>query len=281
LLRFIAKHKGATVAAAVILLSLSLAVSSFFTKGRVSPVSGAINTLFRPLHSLVDSIAGYFTNLSDATGRYEELLAENERIRVYMADMEEVRRRIREIEEENELLRELLGLQPRERGFRLEIASVVARNPTEWERSLTLNKGSEAGIEVGQSVVSSEMFLVGIVSQTGSGWSVVQTVTDTRMSAGAKVERTKQTAVAEGDWLYMREGRLRLNYLPLGSDILHGDLILTSGLGGLYPPGIPIGTVANIQTDLSGNTEYAELVPMTEVDRLGQVFVVLEYINKE
>jgi rod shape-determining protein MreC len=161
------------------------------------------------------------------------------------------------------------------------MATIVARNPTEWERTVTLSKGSEAGIEVGQSVVSSELYLVGIVSQTGTVWSVVQLVTDMRISAGAKVYRTGQTAVAEGDWSYMRDGRLRLNYLPLGSDILHDDLILTSGLGGVYPPGIPVGRVVGVQTDLSGQTEYAELIPMVSLDTLNRVFIVLEYVNKE
>jgi rod shape-determining protein MreC len=101
------------------------------------------------------------------------------------------------------------------------------------------------------------------------------------MSAGAKVSRTGQTAVAEGDWNSMREGRLRLNFLPLGSDIQHDDLVLTSGLGALYPPGLPIGRVAGVLPDLSGQMEYAELVPMVAPDTLNQVFVVLEYIDRD
>jgi rod shape-determining protein MreC len=281
-LRFIAKHKGATIAVAAVLLALSMAVSSFFTKGRVSPVSNAINTVFRPLHALVGSIDDYFTGISDAVDRYDELMAEHERIRVYVAQMEAERRSLDEVMAENELLRELLALQPRESGFEeLVMTTVVARNPSEWERTLMLSKGSEAGIEIGQCVISSEMHLVGIISQVGSGWSVVSTVTDTTVSAGAKVSRTGQTAVAEGEWHLMRDGRLKLSYLPLGSDILHGDLVLTSGLGGVYPPGLPIGTVAVVQTDMSGQTEYAELIPSARLDTLNQVFVVIEYVNKE
>jgi rod shape-determining protein MreC len=125
------------------------------------------------------------------------------------------------------------------------------------------------------------MHLVGVISQVGSGWSAVETVIDTKMVAGAKVSRTGQTAIAEGDWDLMRGGRLKLSYLPLGSDILHGDLILTSGLGGLYPPDLPVGTVAVVQTDRSGQTEYAELIPMARLDALSHVFIVVEYINRE
>jgi rod shape-determining protein MreC len=280
-LRFFTKHKGAAVAAVFVLLALTLAVSSFFTKGRVSPVSNAINTVFRPLHALIGSAADYFENVSDAMNRYNELMAEYESLRVYVANMEQERRSIDEIMEENALLRELLDLQLRERGFDFEIASVISRSTSEWERTLTLSKGSEAGVEVGQCVISSQGYLVGIVSQAGSGWATVRTVTDTAMAAGGKVSRTGQAAVAEGEWHLMREGRLRLSYLPLGSDILHGDLVVTSGLGGIYPPDIPIGTVAGMQADLSGQAEYAELIPMVRADALTQVFIVLEFISKE
>ncbi|MCL2003218.1 MAG: rod shape-determining protein MreC [Oscillospiraceae bacterium] len=282
MLRFIVKHKGAVIAGAAVLLALSMAVSSFFTKGRVSPVSSAVNTVFRPLHRLIGSIDDYFTRMSDAVNRYDELSAEHERIRVYLAQILEDRRSLEDVLNENALLRELLGLQPKLSGFtQLEMASVVARNPSEWERTLLLSKGSEAGIEVGQCVISSEMFLVGVVTQAGAGWAVVTTVIDTTMSAGAKVSRTGQTAIAEGEWGLMRDGRLRLSYLPLGSDILHGDLILTSGLGDVYPPGLPIGTVAAVQTDMSGQTEYAELIPEARLDAVNQVFVVLEYVHTE
>jgi rod shape-determining protein MreC len=280
-LRFIAKHKGASAAAAVVLLALVMAVSSFYTKGRTSPLSGAVNTVFRPLHSLIGSIGDTFTGLSDAVKKYDELQADYERLRVFLAQIEAERRLTDEYREENELLRELLGLAPREKGIEnIEMASIASRGTSEWERVFTLGKGSEAGFEVGQCVLSSEMYLVGIISQVGPGWSLVRTVTDTTMSAGGKVARTGQTAVAEGDWNAMREGRLQLNYLPLGSDILHGDLILTSGLGGVYPPGLPIGTVAGVRSDLSGQTEVAELIPMADLTSLKQVFVVLDYAGK-
>lgn len=280
-MNYIAKHKGVAVAAAIILLTLALAVSSFFTKGRVSPVSSAINTVFRPLHTLIGSISDSITGMSDSMQKYEELLAEYERLRVYVAKMEDERRLSDELIEENRLLRELLDLTPRERGFETEIASVIERNPSAWERTLTISKGSEAGIEVGQCVISSQMYLVGIVTQTGSDWSTVRTVVDTEFAAGAKIDRTGQASVVKGEWSLMRDNRLKLDLLSLGSDVLHGDLILTSGMGGIYPPGLPIGTVAGVQTDLSGQYEYAELIPMVQPDTLAQVFVVLEYINKE
>jgi rod shape-determining protein MreC len=281
-LRFFTKYKKPVIAASAVLFALVMAVSSFFTQGRTSPVSSAINTIFRPLHALVGSIDGYFAGLSDAVNRHDALLAEFERLRVYVAQMEEERRDLEAVLYENDRLRELQGLELKASGFdKIEMATVVARNPSEWERTLTLSKGSEAGVEVGMTVISSEKQLVGIVSQVGAGWSVAETMINTTMTAGAKVYRTGQTAIAEGEWNLMRSGRLRLGYLPLGSDILHGDLILTSGLGGVYPPGLPIGTVADVQMDASGQTEYAELIPSARLDTLTLVFIVIEYVNRE
>jgi rod shape-determining protein MreC len=280
-LRFIQKNKGLSVAIAAIIFVLVMAISSFFTKGRVSPVSNAVNTVFRPLHAVVGRVDDWFSGISDALGRYEELWAGYERLRVYVANMEEERRLVDEIFEENILLRQMLEFAPRERGFLTDIATVVARDTSEWGRTLTLNKGAERGIEVGQCVISSEGFLVGIISEAGTNWATVRTLIDTSMSAGAKVSRTAQTAVAEGDWHSMREGRLRLNFLPLGSDIQHDDIVLTSGLGGIYPPGLPIGRVAGVVADMSGQMEYAELIPMVAPDTLNQVFVVLEYIDRD
>jgi rod shape-determining protein MreC len=280
-LKWIKKNKGLSLALAVAAFVLIMAVSSFFTKGRVSPVSGAINTVFRPIHAVVDRADSWFAARTDLRGRYDALEAEYERLRVYVAKMEEERRSVDEIRDENTLLRELLEFSPRERGFHLDVTTVIARDTSEWGRTLTINKGSDRGVEVGQCVISSEGYLVGIVSETGPGWATVRTLIDTSMSAGAKVFRTGQTAVAEGEWDSMREGRLRLNFLPLGSDIQHDDIVLTSGLGGVYPPGLPIGRVAGVRPAMSGQMEYAELIPMVAPDTLNQVFVVLEYIDRD
>jgi rod shape-determining protein MreC len=258
-----------------------MAISSFFTKGRVSPVSNAVNTVFRPLHAAVGRVDDWFSGISDAVRKYEALWAEYERLRVYVANMEDERRSVEEVLEENKLLRNMLELAPRERGFSVDITTVIARDTSEWVRTLTINKGAERGIEVGQCVISSEGYLVGIISEVGSGWATVRTLIDTSMAAGAKVFRTGQTAVAEGDWHSMQNGRLRFNFLPLGSDIQHDDIVLTSGLGGIYPPGLPIGRVAGVLPDMSGHMEYAELVPMIPPDSLNQVFVVLEYIDRD
>ncbi|MDR1669859.1 MAG: rod shape-determining protein MreC [Oscillospiraceae bacterium] len=280
-MKWIAKHKAAFVVILAVLFVLSMAVASFFTKGRTSPVSGAINTVFRPLHTLIGSVSDYFQNRSDAVAQYEDLLAKYESLRVYVANMEDEKRLADELADENDRLRILLGLNLRDRGFAFETALVTDRNPSAWERLYTLSKGSEAGFEPGQCVLTAEGYLAGMVTEVGNGWATVSQVIDTVFSAGAKVERTGQTAVAEGEWTLMREGHLRLTYLPLGSDIQYGDLVMTSGQGGVVPPGIPLGRVVGVQTEPSGQAEYAALTPEADLDALTQVFIVLDYHDEK
>ncbi|MDR1691866.1 MAG: rod shape-determining protein MreC [Oscillospiraceae bacterium] len=258
-----------------------MAVSSFFTKGGSSPLSGAINTVFRPLHSLIGSVSDYFAELSDARARYDDLLARYESLLVYVAEAEEEKRLADTLIEENNDLRAALGVGLREKGFRVELALVTDRNPTDWENIFLLSKGEEAGFAKGQSVLSAERYLVGEITEVGVGWAEVTCVTDTLFQAGAKVERTGQTAVAEGEWSLMKEGRLRLSYLPLGSDIQYGDLVLTSGQGEKFPPGLPLGRVVGVNAEQTGQAEYAVLAPEADLANLNRVFVVLEYIDEQ
>ena len=280
-MKFLLRNRARLAVLAVVILILGMAVASFFTAGRTSPISSFINMLFHPLQSMVGSATDSTTELFDARDRARALEAENEHLRVLVAEMEEKVREAEAVRQENERLRRLFEFESRRREFVYENATIVQRDISSWTRTLTLSKGMDDGIAVGCCVLSAEGYLVGIVSQAGAGWSIVTTVIDTDAGAGAYIERTGQTAVAEGDWALMREGRLRLSLLPVGSDVQNGDLVLTSGLGGVYPKDIPIGTIVGIQTESTGQTDYAIIEPRVALDGLTQVFVVKSYKIEE
>jgi len=75
----------------------------------------------------------------------------------------------------------------------------------------------------------------------------------------------------------MSEGKLKLTYLPEDTVLLNGDVIYTSGVGGVYPKGIRIGTVTKVQTDASGMGNYAIIEPAVDLDKLTQVFVITDF----
>ena len=118
---------------------------------------------------------------------------------------------------------------------------------------------------------------MGVVSEVGTNWATVLTVIDTDIELGARIFRTSEVAVAEGDFTLMGQKRLKLSYLPPAASLLAGDYIVTSGLGGYYPSGLVIGTVSYVKTDDDGLAQYAIITPMTDLDSLTEVFVIKEF----
>ena len=119
--------------------------------------------------------------------------------------------------------------------------------------------------------------LVGVVTEVGLNWCRLTTILDTGSQLGAMVFRTEETAIAAGDLTLMTEGKLKLSYLPDSSTLIKGDLVVTSGLGGYYPFGLPIGSVEEVRTDDGGLARYAVLTPRCELDTLTDLYIVTDF----
>ena len=175
------------------------------------------------------------------------------------------------------LLRELLELREQRRDLTFESAAVIDRESTNWTSALTLNRGTAHGVEKNDCVVSAEGDLVGVVSAVGYNWCTVLTVIDTDTELGARVFRTQEVAVAEGDLALMGEGKLKLSYLSADAQLLSGDVVTTSGLGGFYPGGLVIGTVESVRTGDDGLAQYAVLALAARLGELSEVFIIKDF----
>jgi len=262
------------VTAAII---LAMAVASVMFEGEASPLSNAVRVILTPFRTAASGISGFIRNTYTYFYEVEELKAENEALRVTIAEMEEKIRESEQALEENARLRELLDLSERRRDFKYVMAEIVSRYSSNWASTFTIGKGSMHGIEPFDCVINEQGFLVGYVSEVGTNWSIITTVIDTDIELGAMIARTRESAVAEGDFALMSEGKLKLTYLPEDTVLLNGDVIYTSGVGGVYPKGIRIGTVTKVQTDASGMGNYAIIEPAVDLDKLTQVFVITDF----
>ena len=180
---------------------------------------------------------------------------------------------------ENARLRELLNLREQRRDITsdLEAALITEHAVSNWTSTLTLNKGSQHGVEAGDCVIDETGAIVGVISEVGLNWSRVLTLADTDTSLGAQVFRTGELGLAQGDFSLMEQGRLRLDYLPADCRLLSGDLVVTSGLGGFYPSGLVIGSVEEVRLDDSGAASYAILAPKVNFDQLAEVFIIKSF----
>lgn len=219
-----------------------------------------------PVASAVDGTATAFSGLRERVESRRSLREENERLR---GDLKQLRQRAVEafgLQQKLELLSkaseyaETTGVEPR-------VADVVLLDYGPWQQTLVLFVG-EQGARRQQPVVT-DAGLVGRVVVPAGRYAKVQMITDGTASIGAMVERTRRQGVVRGG----EKGFLRLDFVPLQEDVRVGDRVLTAGIDGVYPRGIPIGAVVSV---VSGSELFHEitLVPAVDLGQLDQVFLL-------
>ena len=275
--QFLREH-GLWILLATAVIAVALAVMSTFSSTS-SFLTNATNVIASPFRSAYTAVADWFNDKQNYYRDTTALEEENAALRKELAEMEAEIRQARTDREENARLREILNLREQRRDLTgdLEAATITEHTVTNWTSSLTLNKGTLHGVEVNDCVMDETGALVGIISETGTNWSTLLTMVDTDTSLGAQVFRTGDLCLAQGDFSLMGDSLLRLDYLPADCELLAGDLVLTSGLGGYYPSGLVIGSVEEVQVDDSGAASYAILVPAVDFDALTQVFIIKSF----
>lgn len=272
------KHHGLWVLFAAAVISVVLALMSVLSYTS-SPLANVANVIASPFRSAYTGIADWFNDKQNYYRDTTALEEENAALKRKLAEMEAAIRQAEKDSAENERLKQLLGLQSQRPDLTsdLQAAMITEHTVTNWTSSLTIDKGTNLGLEVNDCVISETGALVGLISEVGTNWATILTLVDTDTALGAQVFRTGDLGLAQGNFSLMGENRLRLEYLPADCTLLGGDLVVTSGLGGFYPAGLVIGSVAEVQVDDSGATSYAVLEPAVDFDELTEVFVIRSF----
>ncbi len=257
-------------------LLLSLLASTRSDNGVTAAENGAVS-LTLPVKKASTGLIGWLEGIYGYMFRYDELAKENEELTIRVTELENQLREAKQTELENKELKSLLGLRSKSKDFVYEMATIIDRGSSNWNSTLTIDKGEEMGIQVGSCVVDSSHNLVGQVIEVGAGWSTVRTVIDTDMKVGALVGEGGSAAMIVGDFALMRQGLTKLSYLTEEAQVFVDDVLLTSGKGGSFPRGIVIGTVKEILTEAGGQIEYATVTPAGDPDKLTRVFVIKSF----
>lgn len=236
----------------------------------ITPVQNA----FSWLGGKISGFFGYF-------GSFDELKAENEELKSENRKLSQKIRQNEGITRENKELRSLLELSEAYPSLSLKAAEVVSRSASNWYENFTIDKGTADGLKIGQGVITVDNVLIGRISDIGSTWARVTTITDPSHSAGAQVIRSGEPGVIEGDSELSENGCLRLSFLSKSSDIVIGDYIETSGLGGVYPKGLEIGKVIEIKPDVQGISQYAVIKTSVNINSVSKVMVITDNISKD
>ncbi len=196
-----------------------------------------------------------------AQAENEELREAIESLKLQMSDLKEARL-------ENERLRRLLKFQS-ENAFKTISAQVIAHDISHWSYYITINKGAKDGIYEEMPVLAGEGLMGKVVEVTPHAANVILLI-DSESKAGALIQETRDVGLVEGDGTPL----LKMTYIDLHAQIQVGQTVVTSGLGGIYPKGIPIGSVVQIGEDQNRLGLYAVVKPITDFSKLEEVLCV-------
>lgn len=209
-----------------------------------------------------------FTNWKDL----EELKRENESLKAEQ-------NRYSEVLAENIRLRNLLKFKQGYTSYNMVGASVIERDYGGWTHTMVIDRGEDSGIKKYMPVIIPSG-LVGFVSEVYMNSSRVQLLLDPRTTVGGIVQRPASRVVSMVSGNSGNPGLLSFMFLPKESDVIKGDIIVTSGYGGVYPKGLVIGTVEQVDVDSEGGTQSAEIRPAADFAHMEEVFIITDHIQK-
>ncbi len=271
------KKNGFRLGLVVVIVAVIFGFSASRSPEGTSGLENAAASITTPVKEGSTGIKGWLEGIYGYMFRYDNLASENEQLKVQLAESDKKLREAGDAESENARLRELLNLREKHEDFVFESANIIDRPASNWSVTYTLSKGTESGIKVGNCVIDSKYNLVGQVTEAGSGWSTVRSVIDADMRVGALVGEGGNAAMIVGDFTLMQKGETKLSYLTEETQVLEGEVLITSGKGGAFPKGLDIGTVSSVQTEAGGQVEYAVVKPASELGALSEVFVIKDF----
>ena len=267
-------RKVKIVLAVAIILAVGLAALSnvtqltlpeLFVKGVLTPVrAGAA--------ALTDQAEQMYSYLF----HYETMAAENEALKAQISELEENARRADALLRENERLRALLELKESREDFQLVDAYVIGQSSLDWTNTITIDRGSNMGIEVGMCAITANSEVVGLVTEVGSNYAVIKTILDSSLEISGIVSSSGYTGMVSGAFSSGVEGMLQMNYLASSAILRNNDQVVTAG-STVYPRDLVLGHVVDADFDETGVAKYAILQPAADFANLEQVFIITAY----
>ncbi|MFZ2265972.1 MAG: rod shape-determining protein MreC [Azonexus sp.] len=211
--------------------------------------------------SLVDYAAGYLQGM-------QALQQESRELKHAQLNTAPNLQRLIQLEAENERLRKLLAVKEREKaGGQVAQILYTARDP--FSRKVIVDKGQQSGIVAGQPAID-EAGVVGQVTRVFPFSAEITLITDKDQAVPVQIVRSGQRSVVFG----LGNGQLELRYMPANADVQEGDILVTSGLDGVYLPGFPVAKVINIERDSAYSFARIFCVPVAGVENFGEIMVL-------
>ena len=257
----------------IIITVIVLIIIVIFSNGdkNTSFIENAASNLVMPIQNgltyLKNKITGNNTFFTDINN----LKQENEELKQKNSELEQDLRELENIKTENETLKEYLNLTEKYGEYKTIPGYVINKDISNYTKTIVINIGKDDGVEENMTVIGDQGLVGHVISVTDST-AKVQTIIDTASSVSAVMSTTKESIVCKGT--LDETSTLRAMYIPTDANVVQGDSVETSGLGGIYPKGIHIGTVKKVTNTQNMTDRYAIIETAVDFDKLGTVLVI-------
>lgn len=256
----------AVILVAVILLSI---FTPFLNK-----LGGVLSSCVTPVQSGITMALNKTSEFFGSFGKAAYLAEQNKKLQDEIDKMKTENAEAVRVKKENESLKELLNLKNTNYKSNSETAIVIAKEAGNWFNVFTVNKGKNDNISENSAVVNSKG-LIGRVANSNSVSSNVITIIDPNHSVSGMISRTGDLVQVDGNLELMKDGLCKMTVITEEADIMIGDTVETSGVGGIYPRGIMIGIVKEFKNNEEGTGQYAVVEPYVDFQHIYEVLIVL------
>ena len=276
-MRQIFSKKVRKVLLTALLLTIVLSIAAGALNFRLPDM--AVQTLLQPLRSGAHALTRQAEGIYSYLFRYEALEEQVKALEAENAQLREEVRAAAALTREVDRLTAALGLKSQREDFVLLDAYIIGWDSGDWSESCTINKGSLAGVQVDQCVVTANGEVVGLVTEVGPNYAVVKTVLDSSLEISATIATSGYNGMVQGGYATGEEGYLRMNHLPSDCVICNHDQVVTAG-STLYPRDLVLGSVIDAGFDETGVAKFAILEPAADFGSLEQIFVLTSYATE-
>ncbi|ADQ04656.1 rod shape-determining protein MreC [Caldicellulosiruptor owensensis OL] len=237
-------------------------------------VSKKLKEGYVPTNSQIVKIIRDIREYINGIFHLNQIIAENKRLKEELNKLNSDKITIEEIKSENAKLKELLGLKDQIKlSASYEIARVVQRSQEAWLNYFIIDKGEKNGVKKNMVVINNQG-LIGYIIDTGKNWAKVITVLDPDFSASAMIVRTREIGVVRGSVNLLSKRLCELRYISKDSKVKLNDIVITSGMGEIFPKGIAIGKVVQIKNDKFELTKNIVIKPLVDIENVEYVMVL-------
>lgn len=262
----------------VILLCAVLvgSVIAVATDNSVSPATGVIGTIFSPIQKLTGKISekvNWFKSSFASAGAYRN---ENEQLKEKLAQYEQQLADYNEIKNKLDSYEKMLEVKDSNPDFKLCEGNIIGTDSADIFSSLIIDKGKNDGVKVNDPVISGK-YLVGVVKKVNASYCVVQTILNPAVNVSAFESSSREQSYVTTNIEQSGKGKCVLEGLERSTAISPGGIVLTSGIGGVYPKGLIIGTVSQVLDSDYNFSSYAVITPGADIQNLEDVFVITSF----